>query len=239
MSVAVLVHGFGQTRQCWGQLPSALDANNFSVRSIDAPGHGDNSSLALNLVETGDWLADVGGPATYIGYSMGARMCLHTALLRPDVVERLVLISGTGGIDDPTERTARVAADNDLADRIELVGTAKFVDEWLTLPMFAHLPVSAQMREERLRNGSAGLATSLRLAGTGTQEPMWSALRRLQMPVLVIAGALDKKFCDLAQRIAVCIGANATVSIIEDSGHTVHLEQPAAFESHLSAWLRC
>ena len=49
------------------------------------------------------------GRAAYLGYSMGARFCLHLALARPDLVERLVLISGTAGIEDADERRPRRA----------------------------------------------------------------------------------------------------------------------------------
>ena len=49
-------------------------------------------------------LGAAGGRADYLGYSMGARFCLHLALARPDLVRRLVLVSGTAGIDDAGER---------------------------------------------------------------------------------------------------------------------------------------
>lgn len=237
MSNVVLLHGFGQTSRCWGSLPGALERAGHTAQSLDAPGHGDNSELDLDLLATSTWLATSGGRATYIGYSMGARMCLHAALLHPDAVERLVLISGTGGIDDDTERAARVAADEALATRIESFAIESFVDEWLGGPLFAHLTPEAQMRDERLRNSPSGLATSLRRAGTGTHQPGWSVLRRLQMPVLIIAGALDPKFADLARRLGTCIGGNAAVAIVGDAGHTVHLEQPVAVRQLIVDWL--
>lgn len=36
----------------------------------------------------------VGGPARLVGYSAGAIVALHVAVQRPDLVQRLVLISG-------------------------------------------------------------------------------------------------------------------------------------------------
>ncbi len=51
-----------------------------------------------------------GGRATYVGYSMGGRLCLHLAVARPELVERLVLVSATAGIDDRGERAARRAS---------------------------------------------------------------------------------------------------------------------------------
>ena len=101
-----MAHGFTQTSRVWGTLDRAL-AGGHEVVAVDMPGHGGSSELASTLVDGALQLARVGGRASYLGYSMGARFCLHLALARPDLVDSLVLISGTGGIDDPDQRRAR------------------------------------------------------------------------------------------------------------------------------------
>ncbi|HVN52016.1 MAG TPA: hypothetical protein VMT43_11310, partial [Acidimicrobiales bacterium] len=82
-----------------------------------------------------------------------------------------------------------------------------------------------------------GLASSLRLAGTGMQEPLWDRLSSLAVPVLVIAGGLDERYCGLGERLVASIGAHADLAIVPGAGHTVHLEQPLTFLSVLRAWL--
>ena len=232
----VLVHGFTQTSRCWGPVDDELAADHDLVL-VDAPGHGRSSTAVLDLVAGGRALAEAGGPGTYIGYSMGARLCLHAALDQPERVERLVLISGTGGLDQADDRAERRRSDRALADHLEAVGVAAFVDEWLRLPLFAGLPPERAHRVERLANTSAGLASSLREAGTGTQQPLWSRLGRLAMPVLVVAGAEDRKFVALAERLAATIGGDAELAVVARAGHTVHLEQPEAFLTRLRDWL--
>ena len=204
--------------------------------ALDAPGHGAAGDLDLDLVEGGAWLAATGGRATYVGYSMGGRLCLHAALARPDLVTGLVLISATGGVDDVGEREARRAADEALADRIEAIGVPAFLDEWLAQPLFAGLDVAGQGRAERLANTARGLASSLRRAGTGTQAPLWDQLRDLRVPTLVVAGALDAKFVALGERLAATI-PGADLEIVDGAGHTVHLERPDAFLDVLVPWL--
>jgi 2-succinyl-6-hydroxy-2,4-cyclohexadiene-1-carboxylate synthase len=233
----VLVHGFAQNSDCWGDLPAVLTDAGYEVVALDAPGHGSQAGRLADLLGAADYITAEGGRATYVGYSMGGRMCLHAALLHPDVVERLVVISATGGIDDPTERAARRQSDNDLADTAERLGLPEFLSLWAKGPIFSTLPPQGHMRAQRMRNTAEGLASSLRLAGTGTQEPIWAALRQLQMPVLVVSGALDTKFTELARRLQVCIGANATLEIVDGAGHTVHIEQPQAFSELLLRWL--
>lgn len=230
----VLVHGFTQTRRSWDPLLPALA--DHDVVALDAPGHGTASDVRLDLEAGGEWLAATGGPAIYVGYSMGGRLCLHAALADPTAVRGLVLISATGGIEDEAERAQRRSSDDALADRIEAIGVAAFVDEWLAQPLFAGLDDAAQGRPARLENTAAGLASSLRLAGTGTQRPLWDRLGELEIPVLVVAGAQDPKFVALGRRLHDSI-AGAQLAVVDGAGHTVHLEQPVRFLDVLLPWL--
>ena len=52
----VLVHGFTQTRNCWGPVADDL-ARDHEVVRVDAPGHGASSELVADLTETAARLA--------------------------------------------------------------------------------------------------------------------------------------------------------------------------------------
>ena len=99
----VLLHGFTQTRACWGSVAGDLTADHEVVR-VDAPGHGRSSEVMAGLRTGARLIADEGGEATYLGYSMGGRFALHVALANPDLVRGLVLLGATAGLDDPTEQ---------------------------------------------------------------------------------------------------------------------------------------
>jgi 2-succinyl-6-hydroxy-2,4-cyclohexadiene-1-carboxylate synthase len=232
----VLVHGFTQSSRCWSPVDDDLAADHEVVR-VDAPGHGGSTDVRADLWASGQAIADAGGPGTYVGYSMGARMALHAALLAPEQVRRLVLVSATAGIDDDEARAARRASDAKLAAHLLDVGVEQFVDEWLAQPLFATLPAERAHRTERLVNDPEGLASSLRLAGTGTQDPLWDRLGALTMPVLVVAGELDATYCRHAERLVASIGAHSELAVVGGAGHTVHLEQPEAFLSLVRDWL--
>jgi 2-succinyl-6-hydroxy-2,4-cyclohexadiene-1-carboxylate synthase len=232
----VLVHGFTQTGWCWGPEVDALAADH-EVVLVDAPGHGRSAEVMAGLRTGGRLIADQGGEATYLGYSMGARFCLHVALTNPELVRGLVLLSGTAGIEDPEERAQRRRQDLATAARIERDGLERFLDDWLAQPLFARLPPERSFRSERLENTVEGLRSSLEQAGTGSQDPSWHKLARLSMPVLVLAGAEDAKFAALAERIATAIGANASFALVEGAGHAAHLERPQAFLEAVQPWL--
>ena len=234
---SVLVHGFTQTGAVWDSLRGLLRLPG-EIETPDLPGHGERSDVAASLNESGDLLGREYGPGNFVGYSLGARVCLHTALRQPQQVSRLVLCSGTAGIESADERDERDAADRALAMRVLDIGVPAFLDEWLSLPLFAGLSVDAAARAAREANTAAGLASSLRCAGTGTQSPLWDKLDLLAMPVLVVTGAKDDKFTDIGARMARMIGSNAAHVVVEDAGHSVPLEQPELFASILNDFLR-
>jgi 2-succinyl-6-hydroxy-2,4-cyclohexadiene-1-carboxylate synthase len=235
----VLAHGFTQSAQSWATIRRLLESRlpGAATIAVDLPGHGDAEPPAdLDLWASAELLADQGGPGVYVGYSMGGRVALHTALARPEVVERLVLIGATAGIDDPDERAVRRASDERLADHIETVGVPTFIDEWLANPLFAGLTDDTALRDDRLRNTSAGLAASLRATGTGTQIPLWDRLGEIECPVLVLVGEHDAKFTDLGRRLVDGL-PRAELVVVPGAGHSVQLEQPEATVDAIAAWL--
>ena len=60
---------------------------------------------------------------------------------------------------------------------------------------------------------------------------------RLSMPVLLLAGALDRKYVALAEQMAPLI-PQATVNIIPNAGHNIHLEQRDLFIKHIEEYWR-
>jgi 2-succinyl-6-hydroxy-2,4-cyclohexadiene-1-carboxylate synthase len=232
----VLVHGFTQTGRSWGVIAAGL-SRAHEVVLVDAPGHGRSADVRAGLWEGARLIGDAGGRGDYVGYSMGGRFCLHLALDRAELVERLVLVGATAGIEDSHERSERRKAESEWAALVEDEGVGRFLDRWLAGPLFSHLTDEQAGRDARLENTAEGLASSLRLAGTGTQEPLWDRLPELTMPVLLVVGERDEKFRTIAERMASAIGPNAGVDVVTNAGHAVHLERPDAFTNVVSAFL--
>ena len=167
---------------------------------------------------------------------MGGRLCLQLALDRPEHVERLVLISASPGIADDAERAARRESDEALAREIERDGVDAFLERWLAQPLFATLPRElAGIDERRAANTVESLTHQLRALGQGTQPNNWPRLGELRMPVLLIAGALDTKYVDIAYRMREAI-PNARVEIVDGAGHACHLERPDVIGQLLASW---
>lgn len=245
----VLLHGFTGSSGAWGNLAQRL-AERHRVIAFDLPGHGASPAprdpAQVRLPQVAEALVralaalDV-REAHWIGYSLGARTALQVAVAHPEVVRSLVLEGGSPGIADSVERAARAAADAALADAIERDGLEHFVDAWLAQPLFAsqaRLPADVRVRERarRLRGSAVGYAASLRAMGTGTQAPLWEHLREVRARVLLIAGALDVKYCAIAHAMAASL-TDARVAIVHGAGHAVHLERPDAWLDEVEPFL--
>lgn len=224
------LHGFTQTKHSAHRFRSIL-AGSFEVLTIDLPGHGDNAATTASLEETADLLAEMAPRDPFVlgGYSLGGRVALHLALRHPERLAALVVLSATPGLADESARRARRARDEALAHRVLDLGTDAFLSEWLAQPMFASLPTDARERAARSTD-AAGLASSLRHAGTGTQDDLTSPLGGLEVPTLILAGSRDAKFVDEAARLHAATPASH-VHLVADAGHAAHLEAPEAVAS--------
>jgi 2-succinyl-6-hydroxy-2,4-cyclohexadiene-1-carboxylate synthase len=232
----VWLHGFTQTRSSAHQFRSILAGTN-ELLTLDLPGHGAAAEVRATLEETADLLAKVlpEEPLALGGYSFGARVALHVALRHPGRIGRLVILGASRGIEDPAERMARRRRDEQLANRMEEIGAKAFLDEWLAQPMFASLPTDATERAARSFN-ARGLAASLRLSGTGTQEWLEPRLHEITIPTLALAGSNDAKFSIEAAAIAAGV-AHGSCVLIEGAGHAAHLEQPQASAQAVNSFL--
>jgi len=238
----IFLHGFTQTGRSWQPVTRLLDTavNGLDIVTPDLPGHGTAGDQRADLPSAADQLAATWGHGTWLGYSLGGRHALHVALQHPEVVDELILIGATGGIDDAAVRAERREDDEALARSIEVSGVDAFVARWVAQPLFSGLSADRADLDDRRSNSAAGLAASLRLAGTGTQEPLWDRLGAIGaagIATLVLAGEHDAKFRAAGERLAAAIGPSATFEVVPDAGHAAHLEQPEWLAGRLARWL--
>jgi 2-succinyl-6-hydroxy-2,4-cyclohexadiene-1-carboxylate synthase len=166
---------------------------------------------------------------------MGGRICLQLALDHPDLVERLVLVSASPGISDPSARDERRRADDDLAARVERRGVDAFLDEWLAQPMFATLPATVADVDARRANSVERLTHQLRVLGQGAQPSNWERLTEIEVPTLLFVGESDRKYVAIAEQMADAMRGG--VRTMPRRGHACHLEDPGSFWSLLRSWL--
>ncbi|HCD50972.1 MAG TPA: 2-succinyl-6-hydroxy-2,4-cyclohexadiene-1-carboxylate synthase [Balneolaceae bacterium] len=231
----VLLHGFLGSGDSFKPLIPLLAEFSNPV-TIDLLGHGKTQGAELHYrFSTKEQVADIvkliseqlQTPLFLYGYSMGARLALQTALHRPDLFQGLLLESGTFGIEGETERQVRQSLDGTRSDAI-MGNFEDFLKEWDKKPLFTTNTPTAQTEfysEIQAGQNPLWMANSLLGFGTGTMPCVRDRLTDLNTPVQLIAGERDSKFIRINQTMNKDL-PESNLSIVERSGHRVHLEQP-------------
>lgn len=220
---AVLVHGFTQSPSSWDAVRGRLAQGTGPRLDVLAPTVPDD----LDFVATAGHLARAHGPAVFCGYSMGGRLCLRAALDAPHLVRGLVVVSASPGIENDDERAARTRADDELAGDVARVGVEAFLQKWLAQPLFATLPEGVEEVARRAESTTvARLQHQLRALGQGSQQPLWSRLPELDIPVSVVTGTRDERYGRIGDRMAAEV--RGAVRVRAEGGHALALEAPAA-----------
>lgn len=248
MSVPTVLalHGFGGSGASWDDVArEAGDA--LRIVAPDLRGHGAAAGrrpvdLDGVLADLGPLLREVagaapGGRATVAGYSLGGRIGLHLALAHPDLVERMVLVSSTSGIEDEAERAARRAADEERASAIERDGLEAFADGWARLPLWDGDPPDARaaQRAALAAGDPAGLAAALRGLGAGAVPAVGPRLAALAAPLTVVVGGRDLRYRAIGTRLLGLAAQPAGEVVVPDAGHGLLREAPAAVAAALGA----
>lgn len=238
-SPIVALHGFTYTGRQFAGLAERLGR---SVVAPDLPGHGGASHATTAWPTVLDMVASVTADQTgpLLGYSQGARLALAgtaTGTLDPSA---LVLISGTAGINDDEARRSRAEHDRVLAVRILELGLDAFLEEWTTTGITSTQGLSLDERDAdiaiRRENTAEGLASALIGYGQAALEPVWDSLTSVNAPTLLVAGAADEKYREIAHELERRIPHAQTV-IIDGSGHNPMLTHPLETAAAVSGFL--
>lgn len=216
--IAVDLPGHGQTevkQDCDYQMPNVAEA---IIRLLEQ----------LNIKQ-----------CILVGYSLGGRIALYLAIHFPQYFQGVVLESASPGLSSQIERDRRIAQDSNLAEQLESSDFADFVEQWYGNSLFTFFvqhPDYLQAIARRLNNDPFKLAKSLRLIGLGTQPSLWQTLAKIQSPLLLIVGQLDRKFVNINQMMTnLC--PQASLQIVSKTGHNVHFENPLMFSNLLQAFI--
>jgi pimeloyl-ACP methyl ester carboxylesterase len=244
----VLLHGLGCGQRMWFHQIRALRSR-FRVIAYDQRGHGltdapanatDYSAALLTRDLVGVLDALKIERAAIVGFSLGGGPALALAASKPERVSRLVLADVGAGADDPLKIEW-------MARRwVTLIGQGA-VDELVCDMLRSELFKVYARRNARRREHMAALIRAtpidgLRftlsevLAKRKSLFRLTGLLKSVRVPTLVVVGQHDY-VCSKAARLLAQTIPNASLKIIEDSGHMSPLEQPAAFSAALMEFL--
>ncbi|KAK4410396.1 protein PHYLLO, chloroplastic [Sesamum angolense] len=251
-STMVFLHGFLGAGRDWTPVMKAMSGSTRCI-AVDLPGHGGSKlqyqgndvsgrpNLSIDVVV--DILCKVlsnltPGKVILVGYSMGARIALYTALKRSDKVERAVIISGSPGLIDNDARATRKAKDDFRASTLVSNGLEFFMQTWYAEELWASFrshPKFKQVVTNRLQHDDLHtLGKILSDLSIGRQPSLWEDLKTCKVPLQLIVGEKDAKFKAIAREMHTRISHenessdSPPVVEIPNAGHAVHLENPLA-----------
>ncbi|XP_031479416.1 protein PHYLLO, chloroplastic isoform X2 [Nymphaea colorata] len=265
----VFLHGFLGTSEDWTPMMEAISATRRCI-SFDLPGHGKSQPMENNLEKIlarksnsfEQFMKEIikvincitPGKVVLVGYSMGARMALYTALRHSEKVAKAVIISGSPGLKDLKMRKYRAAHDEAKASYLAKHGLEHFLKSWYARDLwdsFCCHPLFDQITQSRAKHADVNaLSASLSDFSTGKQPSLWEDLRHCRVPLLFIVGEKDAKFRKITEQMYADVTRKVNTSrdhpvstatyneeceqvrelhrvlVVPDCGHAVHLESP-------------
>ncbi len=228
----ILTHGYSSTGDMWAGQIEPL-SKHFKVITWDMRGHGrsdypadqDQYSEALAVEDMAALLDAVGAKDAIVGgLSLGGYMSLAFHATYPPRTRALLIIDTGPGYKKDEARDGWNANALRTAERYETNG----------LPDPAR--VSAEVRLARHRDAT-GLARAARGMLTQRNARVIESLPNIAVPAIVIVGANDTPFLAASDYMAAKI-PGAKKAVIPDAGHSANIDQPAAFNEALMAFLK-
>jgi poly(3-hydroxyoctanoate) depolymerase len=238
----LMIHGVGAPLEFWRPLEDRLA--DFRTITVDPPGAGRSSTprgrfgMREYAGVMDDLLAHLGlDSVNVLGLSLGGMMAQELARQSPQRVEKLVLASttcGLGSVPVPPQRWAAIASPLRFYSRRHYRRIAPILYGRQIIEDPALLDEHLDIRR-RCRPSIRGHYTQLRAASTWSSLP-W--LRKLEMPVLVIAGSDDQLVPVLNGRMIASSVRDGRLEIIEGGSHVCLLQESARTSELIRDFLR-
>jgi 3-oxoadipate enol-lactonase len=236
----LLIHGLGWDHSLWNPTVERL-ASRYHVIAADSRGHGasdkpdgpyDMDMLARDYAALADALGLSG--ICVIGLSQGGMIAQSLALMRPDLVSALVLIS-TSCKSHPSLRAnmeARIAAMDEAGPEAAAAIAAEsiFSPNWRA----ANAASLARFIAWRATMPTAPLNAATRAL---YDFDLSHDLRRIAVPTLIVAGAEDTLTRPQGMEEIAALIPHAEYRLLVGAGHMIPVEQPEALAGLLDSFL--
>lgn len=160
-----------------------------------------------------------------VGYSLGGRLGLHAVLDQPNLWNGASFISTHPGLEEETDRAARIVKDGLLAMRFLTMKWPELMEKWNESPVFSHSKRFDRQEDDFNR---AVLSDALTHWGLAQQENLRGDLAELDIPIQWIVGKNDPKFVKIAQSIQLKHSKSQIITV-DDAGHRVPWDQHQQF----------
>jgi pimeloyl-ACP methyl ester carboxylesterase len=241
--------GFSTTRENFRPQVEPLVAAGFCVVLWDYRGHGESDAPDdPNAYSFDQVLDDLGrvldahspaAPAVLAGFSFGGAASLHFALRRPDRVRALVLLDTGPGFKNPEAQERWLAQVERIAQNVEQKGLASFVTSRAAATAIGRRPElpDAQRAAAAIAAMQPHGVAHFGRRVAGPVPACIDELAKIAVPALVLVGEEDEAYLRAADVMAARL-PHAQKVAIPKGGHVTTIEEPAAVNAALLAFLR-
>ncbi|EKT55601.1 2-succinyl-6-hydroxy-2,4-cyclohexadiene-1-carboxylate synthase [Providencia sneebia] len=234
----IWLHGLLGSADEWQQIITLCP--DYPSLCVDLPGHGNSQSVTCQSFHHFDeqlvQLLQYHDIKQFylIGYSLGARLAMHTACFhKPEGLRGLVIEGGHVGLSEQVLRDERYVHDHHWAQRFRHEPIESVLNDWYQQPVFAHL--SRQQREQlvavRKTNNPQTIADMLESTSLSKQPFLIQQLYQLTIPFCYFCGEQDQKFRSVSQQYTL------PITLINNAGHNAHRENPHDYAIALNHFL--
>jgi pimeloyl-ACP methyl ester carboxylesterase len=211
----------------------------------DVPTSADAYSQARAADDAAAVLRGLGlAKAHLVGLSMGATATLEFGMRHPAMALSLTAAAaGTGGSTDPTEQQRFARECIGMAERIKSDGLPAVAEIYTAGPARVQFrdkdPRGWEEFKQQFANGSADGHALTMIGVQSRRAPMYARkaeLAAMKMPVLIIAGDEDDSTLDVSLFLKRTI-PRCGLHMVPKTGHTINLEEPAAFNAAVESFL--
>ena len=251
----VLLHGYAETSEAWSDTAQDL-AREFRVIAIDQRGHGQSDratdrdyTRATQMEDLEAIIESLGlRSVTLIGHSMGGANAICYAAEHPEITTALVVIETApevlrSGIETIRRLLATGATFASLEDAIE--SFREF------FPYATTEQIERRVRASLTVNDDGAYVWDFDpIFRDPTSRPpdpdpgqrrlsdLWDCADRVQCPTMIVRGSeTDMLTPEAIQRLHRRV-SGSRVSLIEDAGHSVPTDQPAALSLNIREFLQ-
>ncbi|MCW8890642.1 MAG: pimeloyl-ACP methyl ester esterase BioH [Sedimenticola sp.] len=230
----VLLHGWGMNAAVWSPVAESL-ARHYRVTIIEMPGHG-ASDYAVDRYTLDDWvqacLAVAPQEAVWVGWSLGGQLAQRAAVLAPERIAKLVLVTSSPKFVIGEQWPHAMALNT-----LKLFAKALSRDPHQTLERFLSLQVQGdEAARETLRLLRKDIALRPEANPVALEHgldllldvDLRAGLRDIQCPTLWLFGERDTLVpADLCDEIEQMM-PDAEILILQGCAHAPFLSHPQA-----------
>ena len=227
----LLVHGFPLSRRLWDPLVRELGGE-YRLIVPDLRGHGGSEAsgsatmrrYARDLVELLDHVGE-SRPVVVVGLSMGGYIAFELLRRHRERVRALVLANTRAGRDSPDAAAARL----ETADRVLREGSGVVADGMADRLFAPGAPDALRRRWHGIMAATDPVGVAAALRAMAARVDSRRLLRRVERPVLVVAGTDDAIIGAADARAMVEAAPRAKLRVVPGAGHMTPVEKPAEF----------